>query len=194
MARCLLEKTAKTELETDYGVFDFVVYREKKNGKEHIMLIKPWRKKPAFVRLHSECATGDLFGSRFCDCGQQLRTALKKIGKQGGVLVYLRQEGRGLGLSNKILAYELQVKGADTAEANLLLGRGIDERSYELAVEMLRDVGIKELKLLTNNPQKIAELRAHGFIVEAVPLKIKMLSERGKKYLKTKRQKFGHLL
>lgn len=189
-----LKKTAETKLETEFGSFDFVVYQEKKTGKEHIVLKKSWGTKIPLIRIHSECATGDIFSSTSCDCGPQLNAALRLIAKSGGMIIYLRQEGRGLGLTNKIKAYELQLKGLDTVDANLKLGRGADERSYELAVEILRDLKLSKVKLLTNNPQKIDVLREQGFSVEVVPLRVMMTSERGKKYMLTKKTKMGHLL
>lgn len=189
-----LKKNAETKLETEFGSFDFIVYLEKKTGKEHIVLKKSWGKKVPLVRIHSECATGDIFSSTSCDCGPQLDAALKFIAKSGGMLIYLRQEGRGLGLTNKIKAYELQLKGLDTVDANLKLGRGADERSYELAVEILRDLELTNVKLLTNNPLKIDVLSENGFSVEVVPLRIALTSEMGKKYMNTKKTKMGHLL
>jgi len=190
----LLEKTAQTVLETAFGKFDFAVYRENETGKEHIVLVKAWNNKIPLVRIHSECATGDLFGSKYCDCGEQLHLALKLIAKDGGIVIYLRQEGRGLGLTNKILAYELQRQGADTVEANLKLGRGIDERNYDIALEILRSLRVDSLRLLTNNPRKIRELEDAGLSVVRVPLQIKMSSARAKRYLKTKKEKMGHQL
>lgn len=189
----MLERSASTALETAFGTFEFFVYREKKSGKEHMVLMKNWKNIPT-VRIHSECATGDLFASKFCDCRSQLHKALKLIGKKGGALLYLRQEGRGLGLTEKIKAYELQRKGLDTVEANRQLGRKDDERSYDLAIEILRDQKISSLKLLTNNPEKIKALTAKGFSVGRMPLLTRTLSSRGKNYLQTKKKKLGHLL
>lgn len=192
-ANIQLEKTAQTILETDYGVFDLMVYQDAV-GKEHIVMQKDWGEKTPMVRLHSECATGDLFASTFCDCGQQLHKALEMIQREGGLLIYLRQEGRGLGLGKKIQAYELQRQGMDTVEANLSLGRGADERDYAIAVEILKEHhDIQSLRLLSNNPQKLQELQEAGFQCEPVPLEISLTSERGIKYLRTKREKMGHL-
>lgn len=190
----LLQKTAQTELETDFGVFEFVVYLEPATGKEHMALLKPWGEKVPLIRIHSECATGDIFSSKFCDCGPQLHKGLKLIQQEGGVMIYLRQEGRGLGLGNKIKAYELQRQGADTVEANLQLGRGADERSYELAGEILRDLQVEQAVLLTNNPQKLRALIEQGFQVEQRPHTVVVESDRLKKYLRTKKEKMGHLL
>jgi 3,4-dihydroxy 2-butanone 4-phosphate synthase/GTP cyclohydrolase II len=205
----LLQKIAQTELETDFGVFEFVVYLEETTGKEHVALIKPWFTPSSadrslsplkggeaipLVRVHSECATGDIFSSKFCDCGSQLRKAMKLIQQEGGILIYLRQEGRGLGLGNKIKAYELQRQGADTVEANLKLGRGADERNYDIAAEILLDQGVKKCVLLTNNPGKVKALARHGFEVEQREHRVEVASERGKKYLRTKKEKMGHLL
>lgn len=190
----LLKKTAQTELETDFGVFEFAVYLETATGKEHIALVKSFGEKVPLVRIHSECATGDIFSSKFCDCGPQLHKALKLIQEEGGVLVYLRQEGRGLGLGNKIKAYELQKAGADTVDANLQLGRGADERTYELAGEILRDQSVQQMVLLTNNPQKLKDLGDQGFQVEQRQHTVVVDSERLKKYLRTKKEKMGHLL
>ena len=186
----MIKRTAQTELETAWGTFDLYVY-EDEQGKEHVALKKPYEQSP-LVRIHSECATGDLFGSTFCDCGPQLHLALQRIQEEGGLLLYLRQEGRGLGLSNKIKAYELQRQGKDTVEANEALGRDADERSYDLAAEMLRDLGVHSLRLLTNNPAKVEGLQEEGFEVESVSHQIELESERGKKYLQTKRDKLGH--
>ncbi len=199
----LVERTAETQLDTEYGKFRFLVYRERKTGKEHIVLVKPWRPPSPLaredrattplVRIHSECATGDIFASEFCDCGPQLHEALKRIQKEGGILIYLKQEGRGLGLTEKIKAYELQRKGMDTVEANLVLGHLADERNYDIPVEMLNCIGVKKLRLLTNNPDKIKALEDAGFEVERVPLILALKTQRGKKYLKVKQKKLGHL-
>jgi 3,4-dihydroxy 2-butanone 4-phosphate synthase/GTP cyclohydrolase II len=189
-----LEKTASTTLETEFGMFQMIVYREKSTGKEHIALLKEWGEKTPFVRLHSECATGDIFSSTFCDCGKQLHKAMEIIQQEGGVLVYLRQEGRGLGLTQKIQAYELQRNGMDTVEANISLGREADERDYTMAADILRDLNISSLKLLSNNPRKLEALHSFGFKCEQVLLQIDLLTERGKKYIRTKREKMGHTL
>jgi len=188
-----LKKTAQTVLETEFGVFDFIVYQDD-SGKEHIALVKDWGEKVPFVRIHSECATGDIFDSQYCDCGQQLHKSLEMIQQEGGVMIYLRQEGRGLGLSKKIQAYELQRQGMDTVEANLSLGREADERDYVMAIDILKDLKVRSLKLLTNNPSKLQELQDAGFTCEQILLNVSLTSERGVKYLRTKREKMGHRL
>lgn len=190
----LLQKIAQTELETDFGVYDFMVYLESATGKEHVALVKSFGEKVPLVRIHSECATGDVFSSKFCDCGPQLHKGLKLIQQEGGIMIYLRQEGRGLGLGNKIKAYEFQRQGADTVEANLKLGRGADERNYDIAAEILLDLGVKKCVLLTNNPGKVKALARHGFEIEQREHRVEVGSERGKKYLRTKKEKMGHLL
>lgn len=189
-----LEKTAQTVLETEFGTFDFIVYRELSSGKEHIALKKNWNGNIPLVRIHSECATGDLFASTFCDCGLQLHGSLEMLHREGGVLIYLRQEGRGLGLTQKIQAYELQRQGMDTVEANLSLGREADERDYTFAADILRDFGVKSLKLLTNNPKKLKALESFGFTCEQIALQIELKTDRGRKYMRTKREKMGHIL
>ncbi|MGE3278931.1 MAG: GTP cyclohydrolase II [Candidatus Altimarinota bacterium] len=189
----MIHKTAQTILDTEHGTFDFVVYQDAA-GKEHMALLKDWGDKVPLVRIHSECATGDLFASQFCDCGQQLEKGLEMIQREGGVMMYLRQEGRGLGLGKKIQAYELQRQGMDTVEANLSLGRAADEREYDLAIEMLKDLGVSSLKLLTNNPAKLEALQKAGMTCVQVPLDIPLTSERGVKYLRTKREKMRHTL
>lgn len=190
----MLEQSASSTLETSFGTFEFFVYREKKSGKEHIALTSPWASSFPLVRIHSECATGDIFASKFCDCRSQLQKALKLIGKKGGALLYLRQEGRGLGLTEKIKAYELQRKGFDTVEANRQLGRQDDEREYDVAAYMLHDLGIQKMKLLTNNPRKIKFLKNSGFQIIREPLVVETSSGRAKKYLRVKKEKMGHVI
>lgn len=190
--KMLLEKTAETQIETDFGSFRFLVFLEKSSGKEHIALMRPWASKVPLVRIHSECATGDIFASKYCDCRAQLQKALRLIARQGGALLYLRQEGRGIGLTAKIKAYELQRKGLDTVEANRQLGRGADERGYELAVEILRQLGISSLRLLTNNPAKMKALESSGFQVQRQALVVPMKTKRGKQYVQAKRKKLRH--
>lgn len=187
-----IRKNAETILETAFGTFHFLVFQEKSSGKEHIVLLKSWGRKMPLVRIHSECATGDIFASKYCDCRAQLQKALRLIARHGGALLYLRQEGRGIGLTEKIKAYELQRKGFDTVEANRQLGRGADERGYEVAVEILRSLGILSMKLLTNNPAKIEALQSQGFHVLREPLVLPMKTKRGRKYLKTKQKKLKH--
>jgi len=179
-------------LPTEYGDFKAVVY-ECSKGLHHIALIKgDIKDKDVLVRVHSECLTGDVFHSQRCDCKQQLDKALKLISKEGGVLLYLRQEGRGIGLLNKIKAYDLQDKGMDTVEANEKLGFKADVRDYTVGVQILSDLGVKRMRLMTNNPKKIEGLEKYGIkIVERIPLVIKPTTT-NKKYLEAKKEKLGH--
>ena len=190
-----IRKKETAKLPTEYGEFTAVVYEDKK-GLHHIALIKGDIKSnhDVLVRVHSECLTGDVFHSLRCDCQQQLDKALKSIGKEGGVLLYLRQEGRGIGLLNKIKAYKLQDKGMDTVEANEKLGFKGDMRDYTVGVQILADLGLKRIRLMTNNPKKIEGLEKYGIkIVERIPLIIKP-NPKNKKYLETKKEKLGHYL
>jgi len=193
----LVEHVEKVKLPTDYGEFDLHLYRSKLDGQHHLALVRGdvTGPKPVLVRVHSECLTGDVFGSRRCDCGSQLHQAMKQAAEAGrGVIVYMRQEGRGIGLAPKIKAYKLQEQGLDTVEANEKLGYGMDLREYGLGAQILVDLGLKTIRLLTNNPKKVVGLEGYGLkITEQVPIKIKS-NPHNERYLKTKREKLGHLL
>ena len=193
----LVEHIETVKMPTDYGEFDLHLYRSKIDGKNHLALVSGnvAGKKNVLVRVHSECLTGDVFGSRRCDCGPQLHHAMKQISDAGGgVLVYMRQEGRGIGLASKMKAYKLQEEGYDTVEANQKLGYGMDLREYGLGAQILADLGLKTIRLLTNNPKKVVGLEGYGLkIVEQVPIRTKS-NPHNERYLETKRQKMGHLL
>jgi 3,4-dihydroxy 2-butanone 4-phosphate synthase / GTP cyclohydrolase II len=190
-------KGSEVDLPTDYGHFKLVPFIQKSTGLEHVALIKgKWNKEePVLVRVHSSCVTGDIFGSRRCDCGQQLHAALKMVEKEEkGVILYLNQEGRGIGLFNKISAYKLQEEGLDTVEANIQLGFNVDERDYGTGASILHALGLGKIRLITNNPIKRAGLEGYGVeIVENIPLIITP-NKHNKFYLDTKREKMGHFL
>ena len=193
----LVEREQVIKMPTDYGTFDLHLYRSKLDGKDHLALTKGVIDdgEPVMVRVHSECLTGDVFGSRRCDCGSQLHTALERIEKEGrGVLLYMRQEGRGIGLAAKIHAYKLQEEGLDTVEANEKLGFAMDLRDYGLGAQILFDLGVRKIRLMTNNPRKVVGLEGHKLqIVEQIPIKSEP-NEHNAKYLETKRTKMGHKL
>ncbi len=177
-----------------YGDFFMTVFRCRADGTEHFILEKRPVGQTPLVRVHSECVTGDLFGSLKCDCGSQLHDALAQIAKEGGILIYLRQEGRGIGLANKLKAYALQEQGFDTVEANEQLGLPVDNRNYEVAFDILKHLGVESIRLLTNNPEKVAALSHYGlFIEERIALE-SFPTEENLGYLKVKREKLGHLL
>lgn len=193
----LVEQIEVIKMPTDYGDFDLHLYRSKVDGQHHLALVRGEisGQHGVLVRVHSECLTGDVFGSRRCDCGPQLHQAMKQVADAGrGVILYMRQEGRGIGLGPKIKAYKLQEQGLDTVEANLKLGYGMDLREYGLGAQILCDLGLKTIRLLTNNPKKVVGLEGYGLkIVEQLPIKVKP-NPHNERYLKTKREKLGHLL
>jgi 3,4-dihydroxy 2-butanone 4-phosphate synthase/GTP cyclohydrolase II len=190
-----VDRIVEVKMPTNWGDFDLVAYKVKTTGQEHMALIKgSWQKdEPVLVRVHSSCVTGDVFGSCRCDCGPQLHAAMEMIEKAGkGVIVYMNQEGRGIGLLNKLKAYKLQENGRDTVEANIELGFKMDERDYGIGAQILRDLGVSKIKLMTNNPKKRAGLIGYGLeIIENVPLIITP-NPHNAKYLQTKKDKMGH--
>jgi 3,4-dihydroxy 2-butanone 4-phosphate synthase/GTP cyclohydrolase II len=193
----LVEQGVEVDLPTAYGHFRAIPFRQKSNGLEHIAIIKgdlsTAGDKPVLVRVHSSCATGDIFGSCRCDCGEQLHTALRRIDQEGlGAVVYLMQEGRGIGLMEKMKAYKLQEQGLDTVEANIHLGHKADERDYGVGAQILKAIGITKMRLMSNNPTKRIGLRGYGLeIVETVPLETTP-NEYNLRYLQTKRTRMGH--
>ncbi|GGK65072.1 bifunctional 3,4-dihydroxy-2-butanone-4-phosphate synthase/GTP cyclohydrolase II [Rufibacter glacialis] len=193
----LIDREIAVELPTDWGNFDLYAYTQRSNNAKHLALVKgTWEEgEPVLVRVHSSCVTGDIFGSCRCDCGPQLHKAMEMIEKAGkGVIVYMNQEGRGIGLLNKLKAYKLQEQGLDTVEANLQLGFGTDERDYGVGAQILRDLGVTKMRLLSNNPRKRTGLIGYGLqIVEQVPIEI-IPNEHNQRYLTTKRDKLGHTI
>ncbi|MDF2936037.1 MAG: ribBA [Paenibacillaceae bacterium] len=193
----LIKREVEVRLPTDFGEFTAIAYTNEVDNKEHVALVKGTinPEEPVLVRVHSECLTGDVFHSHRCDCGPQLDSALKQIDENGsGILLYMRQEGRGIGLINKLRAYKLQEQGMDTVEANLQLGFGPDLRDYGIGAQILKDLGVEKIRLLTNNPRKIKGLEGYGLqVVERVALQM-MENIDNTRYLHTKREKLGHLL
>ena len=191
----LIKEDVRVKMPTKYGTFELIAYKQLNTGEEHMALKKgDWEKDEAvLVRVHSSCMTGDILGSLRCDCGDQLHAAMKMVEEAGkGVVLYMNQEGRGIGLLNKLKAYKLQEEGLDTVEANLKLGFGMDERDYGVGAQILRELGISKIKLISNNPRKRAGLFGYGLeIVESVPIEITP-NLHNKKYLTTKRDKLGH--
>ena len=193
----LVEKGEEVDMPTAYGHFRLIPFRQLSNGQEHVALIKGnWEKEePILVRVHSSCISGDIFGSKRCECGEQLHKAMELIEKEGkGVIVYMNQEGRGIGLMNKIKAYKLQENGLDTVDANIHLGFDADERDYGVGAQILREIDVTKMKLMTNNPIKRIGLEAHGLsIVENIPLEIEP-NPYNQFYMKTKKERMGHNL
>lgn len=193
----LIERASEAGMPTKYGEFKIVGYVNKLNGEHHVALVKGdvSNGKPVLVRVHSECLTGDAFGSLRCDCGDQFSAAMNNIEKEGrGILLYMRQEGRGIGLINKIKVYALQDKGMDTVEANIALGFPEDMRDYGIGAQILSDLGVKKVELMTNNPKKLSGISGYGIeVIKRVPIQTNH-NERNEYYLKTKKKKMGHML
>lgn len=193
----LIEELVRVNMPTKYGSFELIAFKETLSGAEHLALVKgSWEKdEPVLTRVHSSCFTGDILGSLRCDCGEQLHKAMRMVEAAGtGVILYMNQEGRGIGLINKLKAYQLQEKGMDTVEANLQLGFGMDERDYGVGAQILRALGVTKLKLMSNNPRKRAGLKGYGLeIVDTVPIEVAP-NPHNEKYLTTKRDKLGHAI
>jgi 3,4-dihydroxy 2-butanone 4-phosphate synthase / GTP cyclohydrolase II len=191
----LIEEIVRVDMPTIFGHFKLIAFKEKNTSNEHLALIKgEWQKdEPVLTRVHSSCFTGDILGSMRCDCGEQLHRAMQMVEANGkGVILYMNQEGRGIGLVNKLKAYQLQEKGMDTVEANLHLGFPMDKRDYGVGAQILRYLGITKLRLLSNNPRKRAGLSGYGIeIVETIPIEVEP-NPHNEKYLQTKRDKLGH--
>ena len=193
----LVEEGVEVDMPTEYGHFRLIPFRQKSNGLEHVALIKGdiSTDEPVLVRVHSSCATGDIFGSMRCDCGEQLHKAMQMVEKEGrGAIIYLNQEGRGIGLMEKMKAYKLQEEGMDTVDANLCLGHQADERDYGVGAQILRTIGVKKMRLITNNPVKRVGLEAYGIeIVENIPIEVTP-NPYNERYLRTKQARMGHTL
>ena len=193
----LIQREITVQLPTHVGDFNLYAYRQKQTDQLHLALVKgEWDKNESvLVRVHSSCVTGDIFGSCRCDCGEQLKKAMELVEKEGkGVIIYMNQEGRGIGLINKLKAYKLQEQGRDTVEANIELGFNMDERDYGIGAQILRDLGVSKMKLMSNNPKKRAGLIGYGLeVVEVVPLEIAP-NPHNEHYLRTKKNKMGHTI
>ncbi|MCH2199683.1 MAG: GTP cyclohydrolase II [Flavobacteriales bacterium] len=189
-----MRKLAETRMPTSSGEFRMMVYESEFPDFPHTVLMKPSDNQEVFnVRIHSECMTGDVFGSSRCDCGQQLQYAMRHFGENGGILIYLRQEGRGIGLVNKVKAYNLQDKGMDTIAANLALGFHADDRDYAPAIQILNDLGVKKINLFTNNPEKVSSFKDTEIeVISRQPVEIDP-GEENASYLKTKQDNMGHI-
>jgi 3,4-dihydroxy 2-butanone 4-phosphate synthase/GTP cyclohydrolase II len=191
----LIEREVTVQMPTEYGDFNLVAYKQITNNLEHLALVKgTWEEgEPVLVRVHSSCMTGDIFGSCRCDCGLQLQTAMRMVEKAGkGIIVYMNQEGRGIGLLNKLKAYKLQEEGLDTVEANIKLGFKSDQRDYGIGAQIIRDLGVTKMKLMSNNPKKRTGLIGYGLeIIESIPLEMDA-NIHNQKYLQTKKDKLGH--
>jgi GTP cyclohydrolase II len=193
----MIKRQAEVGLPTEWGDFKMIAYAiNDKDLMPHLAMVKEGydKKEAILVRIHSECMTGDVFHSRRCDCQEQLHYAMTEISEKGGIVIYLRQEGRGIGLIQKIRAYQLQDKGLDTIQANLSLGLPEDNRNYDLAIQILKDLGIQKVKLLTNNPLKVKAIEQAGIeVAQRIPINIQATQE-NETYLKTKKDKMGHYL